>query len=75
MGEISQPGDSLTFIPFDPINLNGSGNRALSGQTKKPRRRLLTEEEKANIRVVKAKRPCLRCKILKKQVCIAAVSI
>jgi hypothetical protein len=68
----TQPGDSLTFIPFDPFDPKGSKNRAIYIPTQIPRRRLITEEEKANIRAVKAKGPCWRCKVLKKQVCIVA---
>jgi hypothetical protein len=61
-------GDSLTFIPFDPVDPKGSKGRVLSSQAHKPKKRLVTEEEKVNVRAVKAKGACLRCKILKKQV-------
>jgi hypothetical protein len=64
-----QPAASLIFIPFDPVGPKGSKSRALSGESDKPKRRLITEEEKANIKAVKAKGACLRCRILKKHVC------
>jgi len=62
-------GHSLTIIPFDPVDPKGSKSRALSSQADKPKRCLITEEDRANMRAVKAKGACLRCKVLKKQVC------
>jgi hypothetical protein len=61
--------DSLTFIQFDPVNPKGSKSHAVAVQPEKPKKRLVTEEDKVNIKAVKAKGACWRCKVLKKQVC------
>ena len=66
-----QRANSFTFVDFDPDDPNGLRPRALSGQTERVKRRTTTEEERSNIRAVKSKGPCLRCKILRKQVCFA----
>lgn len=67
-----QAADSLTFIPLDPNNPEASSVRNSSGQVDRLRRRTISEEDKANMRIVRAGGACLRCKILKKQVCFAS---
>jgi hypothetical protein len=64
-----QWGSGFAFFVFDPDEPKDLKPRAPSGHVERARRRTITEEERANIRAVKAKGPCLRCKILKKQVC------
>jgi hypothetical protein len=66
IGPEEQAPVGLTFVAFDPSDPTAS-HRA-SARSSKPKQRLVTEEEKANIRAVRAKGPCMRCKILKKQV-------
>jgi hypothetical protein len=60
----------LSFISFNPLDAVGSRKRSLSTKNEASKRRL-TEEQKVNVRAVKATGPCLRCKVLKKQVCQA----
>ena len=62
--------DPITGVLYSELDrITGLTNSELFGQTHSPRRRLTTEEERANIRTVKKTGACLRCKIHKKQVC------
>lgn len=60
-----QRGSGFTFVVFNPDEPKDLKPRAPSDHAERARRRTITEEERANIRAVKAKGPCLRCKILK----------